>query len=898
VSGRRTLWAAGVLAAALLAGCTPAPPSAPPPDTTSAGEPTHLDVLYIGAHPDDEASTLSTLGQWARSGARLGVLTVTRGEGGGNAVGPEEGPALGLLREGEERTAVGLAGITDVINLDKVDFFYTVSAPLTGQVWDERDTLARVVRVVRQTRPNVLVTMDPAPTPGNHGNHQQAARLAVEAYFAAADPTAFPEQLTAEGLHAFAPAKILRTGAVGASGATGPAGPAGASGPDRATGATGPDCPSTFIPADPSQGVFGVWSGAAAPGGRTWAAVERDAQRRYATQGWAGMLDVPADPAQLGCDRFTQIDSRVPYPAPGTPAAASPTAILAGTGPDAPRMRIEAPFDLTAGEPAQLTVRASGGPPGPLVLTTPAGWTVSGGTPDGTGATAFSVTPPADAVPGGRARLVATGPAGYTARAVRIVPPVEVTAGPLPQVAEFDAWADTHGVPWLRGTVGSVATVASGGSRTVPVTVTNRSDHPRSGTVTVAPPAGFVTVAPAVKPFPELAPGESTTVPFTLVNTDPALPTADQGGDHGYQLTVTSADGASSTAWAALELVPATVVAAVSAPPVVDGVRSAGEYPGPPLELSRRWEGEPCATPDDCSATGWLARSGDVLDVFVEVRDSVHGTVLATADCKRHWRTDSVEIAVDPSGTSENTATTMKLAVLPYTAEGPPCAERDADNHQGPAASTAPGVRLASTVTPAGYTVEAAIPLTALPGAVDPDRMGLDLLVYDSDTADRTGQTRIGWSTWAGVQGDPYRWGRVSLPGYPAAGGSAPPPPMVPREALASSASPASIEQAVRLHLPLSGEPATARQDSGWLTTARPVAGSGVEVTLTSTGAGTATVFVRDSGGTAATLTVPVDGAGSRTVRVPLGRPLGGEPYALAAWTGDTGSLASRVPVR
>jgi Carbohydrate family 9 binding domain-like len=564
-------------------------------------------------------------------------------------------------------------------------------------------------------------------------------------------------------------------------------------------------------------------------------------------------------------------------------------------------MRIEVPFDLAPGGPVPVTVRASGGPPGPVTLTAPAGWTVSGGTPDQTGATAFTVTPPADAVPGSRARLVATGPAGYTARAVRVAPPVEVTAGPLPQVAEFDGWADAHGVPWLRGAVGSVATVPSGGSRTVPVTVTNRSDHPRSGTVTVAAPPGFAA-EPAAKPFPELAPGASTTVPVTLVDTDPALPPANEGGDHAYPITVTTTDGASSTGWAALELVPAAVVPAVPTPPVVDGVRSAGEYPGPPLELSRRWEGEPCATPDDCSATGWLTRSGDVLDVFVEVRDSVHGTALATADCKRHWRTDSVEIALDPSGASENTATTMKLAVLPYTAEGPPCAERDADNHQGPAASTAPGVRFASAVTPTGYTVEAAIPLTALPGPVDPDRMGLNLLVYDSDTADRTGQTRIGWSTWAGVQGDPYRWGRVSLPGYPAGGGSAPPAPVVPREALASSASPASVEQAVRLHLPLSGGAAATRQDSGWLTAARPAARNGVEsgvdVTLTSTGAGTATLFARDSAGTAGMLTVPVDAAGSRTVRVPLNRPLGADPYAVAAWTGGTGTLASRVPIR
>ena len=48
----------------------------------------------------------------------------------------------------------------------------------------------------------------------------------------------------------------------------------------------------------------------------------------------------------------------------------------------------------------------------------------------------------------------------------------------------------------------------------------------------------------------------------------------------------------------------------------------------------------------------------------------------------------------------------------------------------------------------------------------DPAHLGLNIFIYDSDTQDKTGQTRIGWSTWGGVQGDPYRWGHATLPGY------------------------------------------------------------------------------------------------------------------------------------
>src|SRR5690625_2790516 len=140
-----------------------------------------LDVLFIGAHPDDEAGTLAALGQWNEfHDVEVGVITATRGEGGGNAVGLEEGPALGLLREVEERDAVALAGIEHIYNLDALDFYYTASAPLSREVWGGDELLGRIIRVVRATRPEVIVTMNPSAVEGNHGNHQQAAMRSEE----------------------------------------------------------------------------------------------------------------------------------------------------------------------------------------------------------------------------------------------------------------------------------------------------------------------------------------------------------------------------------------------------------------------------------------------------------------------------------------------------------------------------------------------------------------------------------------------------------------------------------------------------------------------------------------------------------------------------------------------
>ncbi|MFI6905717.1 sugar-binding protein [Nonomuraea sp. NPDC050394] len=855
-----------------------------PAQADSAAGAADLDALFVGAHPDDEAFSLSTLGQWKEDhGVRTGVVTVTRGEGGGNAVGPEEGPALGLLREGEERRAVAKAGVTDVFNLDDVDFYYTVSAPLTDRIWGG-DTLAKVVRIVRQTRPEVLLTMDPAPSPGNHGNHQQAARLAVEAFYAAADPKAFPEQLREEGLRPFAPARLLLGGA---RGITAPA---------------GPGCSAVT---DPVRNVYGVWSGRASAQGRTWAAIERDAQRVYASQGWAGFPDVPTDPAKLGCDLFTQVDARVPFPAPGGQAAAAPTAILDGA-------LVRAPGTVPLGTEFTLTPSAFDVRPGKaftvraavrgraalgrssVTLRVPAGWQVSGSGELGRvaagrgGSAVFTVTPPQDAATGRRVRLAATlateRGSGYTDRQVEVGAAVRATQQLLPQVGQYETWAGEL-APQLRGLVTPVLTLGSGGSRQVGVVVTNVSGTAQSGSVKVELPNGF-TADRVEAPYSGLAPGASVTVPFTVTNSDPSLKTSNEGGDYAYTITATSGEG-SSVSRPALELVPATVIPAAA--PTVDGAEADGEYPGPALDISRLWEGSACASPADCSGTAKLAWREDTLYVLARIKDDVVGTKLPAADCKRHWRTDALEVTLDPRGVSENTSTTFKAAVLPVTAEGPPCVLRDADNRQGPV-----DLPVAAKAGDGGYTVELAIPLEQVPGAVDPARLGVNILFYDSDTQDKTGQTRIGWSTWGGVQGDPYRWGLATMPGYqpPAGRPTTPPDPVIPDTGLSSLDSPESLEQAVRLGLPLAGGPPVARAAFGRVVSA-VARGDSVKVTLVTGAAGKAHLFVRDAKGTAGAHVVTVSRKGSTTVSVPLGRALSGRAVVVAGWQAGPGTQAS-----
>ncbi|QIK68174.1 hypothetical protein G7072_19155 [Nocardioides sp. HDW12B] len=880
-------------------------------------DPADLDVLYVGAHPDDEASRLSMFGEWReRYGAETGVVTVTRGEGGGNAIGPEEGPALGLIREREERKAVGTLDVSDVYNLDKVDFYYSVSAPLHQEAWNARETLGRLVRVVRETRPEIVMTMNPAPSPGNHGGHQEAALLAIEAYEAAADRDRYRGQITREGLRPWAASKLLTTAVAGTAGASGSA------------------CPTQYTPADPTDDIYGVWSGRASESGETYAQLERRAQRVYASQGWSGFPDVSADPARLGCDFVRQIDARVPFLRGDLSAEAADSSTILegavlptvgglplGTGLDVSTEQVEVvpggstTLDVALTAPRDRDLRRVA-----VALDVPDGWSAPEPATIGTvraGRTvreSFTVTAPAAA----EVDRVLVGVdvdsrqgTGFGDQQLDVVPAVQGVQEPLPQVAQFDAWTERVGVEQLRGIVKPVLTLPSGGTRTVGVDVTNRGDAPASGEVELDLPDGFSV--PGAATYTGLAPGATERVELEVTNDDTSLPTANQGGTNGdYDYTVRTTSGTgSSTSAAALELVPTATVPDAAAP-TLDGTVEEGEYAAE-IDLSRKWEGSDCTDAADCSATGWVARSGDALYVAAEVTDDTLGTKLAPSDCKRHWRVDSLELAIDPTGTSENTSTTFKAAVLPTTTGGVACASRDADNKQGPigtfeqvggggtparaADDTAPGFEAVSKLNEpyTGYVIEARIPFSDLPATVDPERMGFNAFVYDSDTQDRTGQTRLGWSTFGGVQGDPYRWGRVVLEG------DAPPAvatsePRLDFPALSSLESPPSITQAVRTRVALSGLPQTPRRDSAEVVRAVPRDGA-VTAVVESRGRGTAHLFAMYGD----------EVVGQRVVRVRPGTsritvPTEGNPgwRVLMAFDSDgvgSASSAAAVPV-
>lgn len=150
-------------------------------------------VLYVAAHPDDENTQLiATL----RNGEHVQVayLSLTRGDGGQNLLGKELGIELGQIRTQELLRARETDGGRQFFTR-AMDFGYSKNPDETLQNWDKQKILSDVVWVVRNFRPDIIITRFNTIPGGNHGHHTTSAILAEEAFDLAADPNAFPEQL-------------------------------------------------------------------------------------------------------------------------------------------------------------------------------------------------------------------------------------------------------------------------------------------------------------------------------------------------------------------------------------------------------------------------------------------------------------------------------------------------------------------------------------------------------------------------------------------------------------------------------------------------------------------------------------------------------------------------------
>jgi LmbE family N-acetylglucosaminyl deacetylase len=165
-------------------------------------------VLHIAAHPDDEnTALLATLA--LGHGADVAYLSLTRGEGGQNSIGPELGPALGIVRSGELVAARRLDGARQFF-ARAVDYGYSKNAEEAFTRWPREELLGDVVEVIRRYRPDVVVSVWSGTERDGHGQHQASGVIAREAVLAAGDPARFPRQLDA-GLRPHAPRLYYRS---------------------------------------------------------------------------------------------------------------------------------------------------------------------------------------------------------------------------------------------------------------------------------------------------------------------------------------------------------------------------------------------------------------------------------------------------------------------------------------------------------------------------------------------------------------------------------------------------------------------------------------------------------------------------------------------------------------
>jgi len=215
-------------------------------------------ILYITAHPDDEsAAVLTYLARGLH--ADVALLTLTRGEGGQNALGPEQAPQLGLIRTQELLAATRGYGVKLYFTRAR-DFGYSKTPEETMKVWGDQ-VLEDMVRVIRAFRPNIVINGWGGVHSG-HGHHQTSGLWTPQAVKLAADPNAYPdlskEALNTWNLHPDQPVIL-----------------------DLDRGSDKPQ--GYFLPLDDISPLYG----------KTWRQIGLDAFVSHRTQGIAGFLNSP-----------------------------------------------------------------------------------------------------------------------------------------------------------------------------------------------------------------------------------------------------------------------------------------------------------------------------------------------------------------------------------------------------------------------------------------------------------------------------------------------------------------------------------------------------------------------------------------------------------------------------
>jgi LmbE family N-acetylglucosaminyl deacetylase len=295
--------------------------------------------MMTTAHPDDENNAM--LAYFAHGkGYRTSLVTATHGEGGQNEIGPELFEALAVLRTEELLAAHRYDGAEQYF-LRAIDFGYSFSIEETFEKWGHQEILGDFVRMIRTLRPDVIVGFV-FDGEGGGQHHQASSRLTLEAFRAAADANAFPEQIAKDGLRAWQPKKFYYTAGFG--------GPGGPGGPRAA-----PRVP-TFNDEGASRALEFGGGGAYDPVlGRTYEEIGGEARSMHKCQGMSPLLPLPTSstrfyrlrdtvladgPNRTETEMFDGVDTRLVsltgYAGPNVPPAlASSLERIAGAVADA-----------------------------------------------------------------------------------------------------------------------------------------------------------------------------------------------------------------------------------------------------------------------------------------------------------------------------------------------------------------------------------------------------------------------------------------------------------------------------------------------------------------------------------------------------------------------------------
>lgn len=709
-----------------------------------------LDFLYISAHPDDEGGFTGTMARYnLDEGYRGSIANFTLGEGGGNATGPEVGQSLGLIRFEELRKSLSFAGVDRFYYLGFQDFYFTQSAALTHKMWSEQDPdyLCKLIRVVRLTRPEVLVTMWPGP--GTHGHHQLAARSAIRAFNLSADPNTCPSLITDEYLEPWEPLKLYISAPGGRS--------------------------SIEVPLDEFSRSAGM----------TYADLRSLALRNFRTQGWDRWNTIPAQ--RTGSENRLLVKSHVPVGNPEThflegthlPAGSSPPGVLLKI--DAGSYKVSSEQPLTVNTEIQnktdlLFEDIS------IELIHPEGWesdqpirsveTLQSGERT---ETSFELSPDENLTVNDQQRIwvkytaIADGNtiSGVNYTWIEPSPPLQVQIKPLFDIEHYREFALETDTEWLAPNLPVRLPLTLNQDNEVTVQVSNSGDQQLSGEIDFDFPHG-ITAAGDLSFSVE--PGETRNIPVKVYVPDSILSsnqnsTTLEGKVFAHTASYSDSDDIN------IYLLPALTVSKSNTAPDIDAdLKDMTDYSSGKISHQDTWSGD-ADNEEDASAGFHIAYDDENLYVGIQVYDNTVMCHMPPDRIRNHWYGDAVEVTIDPSGQSTDVSSTFRASIFPCSTEGfTPNAARYGDANSGPVSETAPGLNVASRKTETGYIIEMSVPWNVMPYQPEAkDQLRYNLLVYDADEESPKaggdyGKSRIGWASVVGSQqATTYLWPLITL---------------------------------------------------------------------------------------------------------------------------------------